>query len=185
MNESIGNNKSSCGTGLEAGLEALLFTYGEPLTLEKAAEFLSVTKEEVAAAADNLEKVLTETNGGLMILKNNDQIQLAAKPAFGNVTQKIIEDEFKEELTPAAIETVAILAYGGPLNKAEIEYIRGINSSYILRSLSLRGLVEKKDKKYSVSFNLLKQIGLASLDELPDYSQYQELIKKFKGTASE
>lgn len=165
---------------VEANLEALLFTYGEPIAIDKIATLLATEKKAVEAALINLESNLGQNNRGLAIIKKEDRVQLVTKSHLDQITQKIIEAEFKEDLTPTAIETLAILAYGGPLHKAEVEYIRGINSSYILRNLLLRGLIEKDDKKYSLSFNCLKQLGLASLNELPDYQQYQELIKQFK-----
>lgn len=165
---------------LEANLEALLFTYGESIAVEKIAELLSTSKEAVEAGLISLENNLNQNNRGLALIKKGGQVQLATKSNLNQLTQKIIEAEFKEELTPAAVEALAILAYGGPLLKSEIEYIRGVNSSYILRNLLMRGLIEKEDKKYSPSFNCLKQLGLASLNELPDYQQYQDLIRKFK-----
>ncbi len=169
---------------LEANLEALLFTYGEPIAIEKIAGLLSTDPKIIKTELINLENSLNQNNRGLMVIKKEGRVQLVTKPDLDQITQKIIEVEFKEELTPAAVETLAILAYGGPLHRAEIEYIRGVNSSYILRNLLMRGLIEKDPpaggKNYSLSFNCLKQLGLASLNELPDYQQYQELIQRFK-----
>lgn len=168
---------------LESALEAVLFLNGEPLEIKRAAELLAVSEEEIALAAANLQQNLTTANRGLILIKNADSLQLTTKPQCSEITQKLAESEFKEELTPAAIEVMAILAYSGPLNRAEIDYVRGVNSSAILRNLSLRGLVEKKDKKHCVSFGFLRQLGLTSAEELPDYQHYQELIKKFRDNA--
>lgn len=169
---------------LEANLEALLFTYGEPVAIEKIAKLLLVEPETIMVALANLENTLSQNSRGLAIIKTEDRVQLVTKSHLNSISQKIIEAECKEDLTPAAIETLAVLAYGGPLLRSEIDYIRGVNSSYILRNLLLRGLIEKdhsaEGKKYRPSFNCLKQLGLASLDKLPDYQQYQDLIKRFK-----
>ena len=85
-------------------------------------------------------------------------------------------------LTPASLETLAIIAYLGPCNRALIEYVRGVNSTFILRSLMIRGLVERKpDPKrmntflYQVSFDFLRHMGLTRQGDLPDYEKYRKL----------
>ena len=164
---------------LEAVLESLLFVSGEPLSVKKLAEIISISEEEIIAAAEKLSQNLNQSERGLVLLKNENTLQLATKPSLANFADKLIEKELKEELSPATVEVLAVLAYGGPLSRAAVEYIRGVNSSYILRNLLMRSLIEKKDGKYQVSFDLLKRLGLASLKGLPDYERYQELISKF------
>ncbi|OGM90620.1 hypothetical protein A3A20_00685 [Candidatus Wolfebacteria bacterium RIFCSPLOWO2_01_FULL_45_19] len=98
----------------------------------------------------------------------------------------MVEEEFQEDLTAAATETLSVVAYAGPISRAQIEYIRGVNSSFILRSLMMRGLIERNsDPKrqnvylYTASFELLKKLGLDSAAKLPDYAKYRALIDQF------
>lgn len=166
---------------LKASLEALLFMYGEPMAISKVAKVLSVSEEEINKL---LKAFNSDLNGnsdrGLMLVQKDDYLQLATKPKFGNILKKVFEKEFKEDLTPSALEIIAILAYSGPLDRAEIEYIRGVNSSHALRNLTLRGLVGRDEKKYSVSFDLLKHLGLSSLKQLPEYEKNKELLDRFR-----
>ena len=92
-----------------------------------------------------------------------------------------MKSEFSEELSRAAIETAAIIAYQGPITRAEIEYVRGVNSSFILRGLLMRGLVERienpKDARsylYRISFDFLKHLGLTKIEDLPQYQEFRQ-----------
>ena len=100
-----------------------------------------------------------------------------------------MKSEFNEELSRAAVETAAIIAYQGPLTRVDIEYVRGVNSSFILRSLMMRGLIERvenpKDARsylYRISFDFLKHLGVVRIEELP---QYEELHKEKMGGLEE
>ena len=170
---------------LIAALEGLLFIYGEPLTLEKAAKFLEIKLNDLEAAATDLENKLKENSRGLQLSRVKNQIQLTTKPDFQKLGEKIIKEEIRENLTPAALETLAIVAYAGPLSRALVDYLRGVNSGYILRNLLVRGLIERQPDPqrpyvflYNVSFDFLKHLGLTKQGDLPEYSQYQEVLKK-------
>ena len=164
---------------LEAKLEAILFMYGEPLSIKMAAKILEINEDSARETIEKLQKQYEERRGGLILTIASDNIQLTTKAVFSDLIQKLLKAELQEELTPAAIETLAILAYAGPLGRSDLEYIRGVNSAYIIRNLMLRGLITKQERKYSVSIELLKNLGLTKLDQLPEYQQYQELIVKF------
>lgn len=163
---------------LTASLEALLFAYGEPLNVEKIAKILKADEEKVKSAIKDLEKKLKEENGGLRLIFQNEAVQLATKPEFSRFLEDFIKEEFRENLTPAALETLSLTAYLGPISRAKIDYFRGVNSSFILRSLLMRGLIERIDSKsrgylYQPSFDLLKHLGLSKSEELPDYEKYK------------
>ncbi len=171
---------------LEAQLEALLFVYGEPVKSETLAEKLGVSYQIVRDAISDLKKSLEAENRGLILMDLNEEVQLATKSNLASLVQKVVKEELDSELTAASLETLSIIAYLSPCTRAEIDYIRGVNSSFILRNLTVRGLVEKKlDSSrangfiYFVSFDFLKHIGLDSTANLPDYEKYKELIKSF------
>ncbi len=163
---------------LTASLEALLFAYGEQLSVKKIAKILNANEEEIKSAIKDFEDKLKEENRGLRLIFQNETIQLATKPEFSRFLEDFIKEEFKENLTPAALETLSLTAYLGPISRAKIDYFRGVNSSFILRGLLMRGLIERVDSKsrgylYQSSFDLLKHLGLSKPEELPNYEKYK------------
>lgn len=177
MEENINNKK------LSAELEALLFIYGEPLEIKKLTKILNIKESELQEALLLLETDLNREERGLSLIQDKNKIQLATKPEFAKLLESITKQEFTELLTPAALETLSIVTYAGPITRADIEYIRGVNSSFILRSLLMRGLVEREaDLKrsnayvYKASFDLLRHLGLSKIEDLPDYQKYKEIV---------
>lgn len=165
-------------------IEAMLFVYGEPLEIKTISEFLEIGEEETKTAISDLKKKLNEDEGGLVLISQGNRVQLATKPEFSALAEKMIKSEFEESLTPAALETLAVIAYLGPVSRPKIDYVRGVNSSYTIRNLMLRGLIERvsEDKSgnaflYQASFDMLKYLGISRVEELPDYGRYRELIE--------
>jgi len=106
---------------------------------------------------------------------------LVSAPENSKYLERLITDDLQEDLTPASLEVLAIIAYKGPISRMEIEEIRGVNSSYTLRNLLIRGLIERRghpqDSRayvYEVSFNFLRKLGLKSIEELPEYNSFIE-----------
>ena len=174
-----------------AKLEALLFYYGEPISRSVVARMLNITKEECSDAVLRFEQMLLQSNErGFLLLHKGDMIQLATKPELKEIGETIVKDEFRESLTPAALETLALVAYLGPTTRATIDYIRGVNSSYSMRSLSMRGLVERGEEKgtsfrYNATQDFLKHMGLSHVRELPEYDRYHTLLETFARTLEE
>lgn len=165
-------------------IEALLFVYGEPMEIKKIAKII---KSESSAAKDALEQLnrqYQDENRGLKLIFSNSQagelVQLATKPEFAPLIESVIKEESKENLTPASLETLSLISYLGPVSRAQIDFYRGVNSSFILRALLIRGLVERfLDSKranmylYQPSFDLLKYLGISKIEELPEYNKYK------------
>lgn len=177
--ENSENNKK-----LQAQLEALLFIYGEPIDIKKMAGILAATEDEIKNGLALLEEELRRDERGLVLIQDKNRVQLVTKPEFSKLLEDITKEEFTEDLTPASLEALSIVAYAGPITRADIEYIRGVNSSFILRSLLMRGLIERSaDPKrpqayiYSASFEFLKKIGLSKSEDLPEYKKYNDLVK--------
>ncbi len=172
---------------LIARLEALLFVYGELLSIKKAAEVLGVKKEEISEAAKQLSDALAVRGSGLTVMVHDDSLQLVTRSEFASLLQTVIKAELNESLTPASLETLAIITYAGPIARAEIDYIRGVNSSYTLRALALRGLVDRETDPqranvylYRPSADLVRHLGITKLDELPDYQRLRGVAEKIK-----
>src|SRR3989344_2420895 len=140
--------------GKLAALEALLFIHGESLQLKKVAAALGAEKEELREALEVLKRELQSDERGLFLLSDapietifsapdweSKKIQLATKPAFSGILEQFVKEELREDLSPASLEALSLIAYLGPVSRSEIDYIRGVNSSFILRNLALRGLI--------------------------------------------
>lgn len=170
---------------MQAKLEAFLFIYGEPVETKKMAKVFGVKEEEVEAGLTQLSEALKNEERGLTLIWDKNRVQLATKPEFSKLLEDITKEEFTGDLTPAALETLSIVSYAGPISRADLEYIRGVNSSFILRNLLMRGLVEREaDPKranafiYTASFEILKKLGLSKTADLPDFEKYSGLVKQ-------
>lgn len=170
-----------------AELEALLFLHGEPLAEKRIRELLELTPEDLAALVGELREELARHERGITLLAHDDKLQLATKPQFSKLLEAFVKEQLTEDLTPASLETLAIVAYFGPIARSRIEYQRGVNSIFILRNLLLRGLVERFPNPerpntylYDVSFEFLKHMGVSKKEDLPEFGKFQELLKNFE-----
>ncbi|MDR3519344.1 MAG: SMC-Scp complex subunit ScpB [Candidatus Pacebacteria bacterium] len=161
---------------LEQKIEAILFFKGEPVSLKKLEDILKVSKEQIDEAILNLKNNLT--NRGIALMEKDTEITLGTTPELSKLIEDLQKEELNKELSKASLETLSIILYKNGASRAEIDYIRGVNSSFTLRALSVRGLVEKtvdtKDNRryiYKPSFELLAFMGVASIEELPDYAE--------------
>lgn len=172
---------------LEQKIEALLFYKNEPLEIKKISNILGVGENEIKESLINLE--LSLKGRGLCLITTADEVSLATSPETRDFIEQIAKDEMRAEIGKAGLETLAIILYNGPVSRREIDYIRGVNSTFILRNLSIRGLVEKEaDKddqrifKYRASLPLLAHLGITNIKELPDF---EELKNKTEQTINE
>jgi segregation and condensation protein B len=169
-----------------ASLEALLFIHGEPLSYKKIQSVLGIEKEELETLINELKTDLESDARGLQLVSDREKIQLATKPEFNGILESFMKEEISEDLSPASLEALSIVAYLGPISRARLEYLRGVNSIVILRSLMIRGLVERfPDPEHPASFlyrgtfDLMKHLGIKEKEGLPDFEKFQELLKVF------
>lgn len=175
-----------------AKLEALLFAYGEPMARARVRKTLGIDDAALAAALTGLREALAAESRGLMLLEDGESVQLVTKPALQGLLADLVKAEFEGELTPAALETVSIVSYAGPLTRAEVEFIRGVNSSFILRALAIRGLVDRAPHPsrpnvlvYNPSMEFLRHVGVSAPEALPDRARYQDLIRRMREATSD
>lgn len=169
-------------------LESLLFHYGDPISVKRVASMLKMRDKECEELVLLFQVKLQEDPfRGLMVMRNGEEIQFVTKPEYQHVGGKIVEEEFKEQLTPAALETLSLIAYLGPISRPTIDYIRGVNSGFIVRNLLMRGLVEraqgterKNTYEYSVTFDFLKHMGIGNISELPEYEKYKKIFGDYE-----
>jgi len=163
-------------------IEAVLFVSGEAITIKKLCEVCSVGKEDVEQAVSQLKDRLLGT--GLKILQKEDLVSLVTAPEATSAVETFIKEEVIGELSKAGLETLTIVAYQHPVSRSQVDYIRGVNSSFTLRNLIMRGLVERIENKqvgstgspqatrgylYRPTIEFMKFLGITSLTQLPEY----------------
>ncbi len=169
---------------LDAQIEAILFFKGEPMALKKLAEILAVHEDTLGEAIGILEEKLT--GRGLTLIKNDGEIMLGTAKEASEIIETIKKDELSRDLGKAGVETLSIILYQGPISRPDIDYIRGVNSSFILRNLMVRGLVERvsnpNDSRgflYKPTFDLLSHLGISSIEELPEFETMKTKVEAF------
>lgn len=177
---------------LEQKLEAILFWKGEPISFKKLEDIFSssskasegqekVGREEIVEAVVRLKESLA--NRGIVLMENGEEIVLATAPEMSSLIEELQKEELNKNLSKSALETLSIVLYKNGATRSLIDYVRGVNSSFTLRALSIRGLVEKipdpKDNRkyiYKPSFELLSFMGVKNVEELPDFNEVNNSI---------
>ncbi len=156
----------------EAQLEALLFVAERPLGRRELATLTGASAETINARLGDLEVSLAER--GIRVLVDRDRVALVTSPDAGLLIGRYVGRE-PARLSPATLETLAIVAYRQPVTKAGIERVRGVDAEYAIRSLLHRRLVVELGRAdapgrpilYGTSVDFLERFGLLSLDDLP------------------
>lgn len=168
-------------------LEAILFFKAEPIKKTALMKLLDQNEASFSESLETLGKRLK--NGATTLVVTDDEVALVLAPEFDELIESIRKDEMKRDIGKAGAETLAIVMYRGPVTRAEIDRIRGVNSSYILRNLEVRGLVERKSGKrqneFSITTELLRHLGIGEKTEMPDYAKVLNALERFKESQDE
>jgi segregation and condensation protein B len=159
-------------TELPALIEALLLVAPEPATLRDLAHAAGVS---VSVVDETLRAMQRNASRGWVIVRHKETVHLASAPRFAGHVRRFLGLEREAKLSAAALETLALIAYRQPVTRAEVEALRGVDSSGVLATLHARGLVEIAGRlptvgnpnQYVTSAEFLRQFGLASLSDLP------------------
>lgn len=169
---------------LEAKIEAILFFKNQAMSLTKLAEITESSKEEVEEALTQLETMFT--GRGICLVRDTKNVSLATAPGASELITSLQKDELSADIGKAGLETLSIILYKGPVAKRDIDYIRGVNSSYIIRNLLVRGLVERDSSTgaqgfvYKPTLELLQYLGIARIEDLPEYEKNNETLDGFQ-----
>ncbi len=170
---------------LSSQIEAILFYKAEPLTLKRLAQILKREEEEIRVAIRELREDLRDR--GLSLIEWEDEVTLGTSKEISTLIETLSKEELTKDLGKAGLETLSTILYQGPLSRAEIDYIRGVNSQFILRNLLVRGLIERvenpKDQRsflYKPTIELLSYLGVSKITDLPDYEAVRRDIENFK-----
>jgi segregation and condensation protein B len=166
-------------------IEAVLFFKGEPVSKSALARMLEVSSEELSGGLEHFKEAIS--GRGVKVIENGDFTSLGTAPEVGEIIERLSKEELEKDLSKASVETLSIILYQGPVGRNEIDFIRGVNSAFILRNLLIKGLIEKtvhpQDRRtflYSASTDLLSHLGITSLGDLPEFEEVRGRIKTFK-----
>jgi segregation and condensation protein B len=154
-------------------LQAILFVAPGPASVEQLAAATETSQRDVKTALKALATSLKDT--GLRLTELDGQYRLVTAPEAADDVRRLLQAEANSDLTKPALETLAIIAYKGPLTKTAIEQIRGVASDTMVRNLLARDLITEAGKSsepgrpvlYAISHTFLQHFGLASLQDLP------------------
>lgn len=163
---------------VKAIIEGLLFLKGsDGLSYQELKEIINIDDDdELKKSIKELyNDYLNNTNRGIQLELLGEKFKLTTKPEHLNYYKKLVTEEQESNLTQAALETLAIIAYNEPITRIEIDEIRGVNSSYLIRKLLIKGLIQEvgraetagRPRQYGITNTFLDYFGLNSINDLP------------------
>ena len=170
---------------MKAVVEGLLFLVGdEGLTIEDISNIIEKSAEETEEIVKELINDYENESRGIQIEYLGNHYKLTTKPIHKEYYKKLTITEENSELSQASLETLAIIAYNAPITRVDIDNIRGVNSTFVIRKLLLKGLIEEvgksdapgRPKLYNVTQNFLDYFGLGSINELPTIEAPEEVV---------
>ncbi len=167
---------------LSQNIEGVLFYKATPMKKNALCKLFSVSTEELETALYILAEYLEK--GALRLIQTETDVQLVTAPELDPLMESVRKDEIRRDIGKAGAETLAIVLYTGPVSRAEIDRVRGVNSSFILRNLLVRGLVEKTQEGSIPMFiatpTLLSHLGITHVSQLPNYAQTLDTLEAFE-----
>lgn len=160
---------------LKSAVEAILFACGEPVSVDRLAEVLETDEQTVHYVCRELAEALHDNERGITLVKVDDKYQLCTVDKFAPQIRAMLDIRRNTPLSPAAMETLAVVAYNEPVTKNFIERVRGVDCSGVVSSLVVKGLIEEcgrlevpgRPMLYKTTLQFLRCFGLESLDNLP------------------
>jgi segregation and condensation protein B len=167
---------------LDILLEGLLFYKSQPLKKAYIAKQFAVSDEDLRTTLDTLRTRLEA--GAIRLLETEGEIELVTAPTLAPFIEELRKQDIKSDIGKAGAETLAIILYRGPIARSDIDRVRGVNSSFILRNLLIRGLIERGEKKgsgylFQVTPSLLAHLGATRKEDLTDFARITDALENF------
>lgn len=160
-------------------IEAVLFAAAKPIKLSELRKHLDLSEEVVREAIDDIAVRFNSETSGVHLIEHHGAVQFVSNAGAGEEVAKFLKKEASGPLTRPSLETLTIIAYRGPITKPEIELIRGVNCSLILRNLLIRGFIqeemdtERLQPVYTLTHEFLQAIGTNRQEDLPEYEAFR------------
>jgi segregation and condensation protein B len=162
-------------------VESLLFISGEPMDFKKLGKLIGESDAGVKEICLRLSDEYGNRESGIRIMANEDSVQMVTAKENSEAVDNFLKMDIEGDLSRSALETISIIAYRGPMTRSEIEEIRGVNCSFTLRQLAIRGLVERVDNPsdsrsylYKISLDFQRHMGMEKIEDLPRYKELRE-----------
>ena len=160
---------------LMPAFEAVLFSGGEPLSIERFSQVFDISPERVVEVMEALSKKLNANDKGVELVRMENTYQLATKKDYAGYIKKMFDIKRRTPLSPAALEVLAVVAYNQPVTKSFIEQVRGVDCSGVVTTLVEKGLIEERGRLelpgkpllYGTTKNFLRSFNISDLSELP------------------
>jgi segregation and condensation protein B len=167
---------------LENLIEAVLFFKGGAVSVKELSTSIGVSESEIETYAESLRMSLE--GRGVRLVREGNMLALATSPSAHELIEKMRREELEGPLGKAGLETLAVVIFRGPLSRSDIEYVRGVNCTSILRSLLIRGLIERVDNPtdkrgflYRATPDLPAFFGVGTISELPQFAETRAQIE--------
>ncbi len=174
---------------LDILIEGLLFYKATPLKKAALEKQFAVDTATLSTAIAALHQRLEA--GATRLIETDTDIELVTAPSLAPFIEALRKADVKSDIGKAGAETLAIILYRGPISRSEIDRVRGVNSSFILRNLLIRGLVERSAEKkgsgylFSVTPALFAHLGVSRKDELADFAKITDALENFEANLTE
>lgn len=160
---------------LKSAVEAILFTAGDSVEINRIGKVLGAEPWEVRKAAEELSREYEEQGRGIRLVRLEEKLQMVSAPEYNDAVNRTLEKRSQPKLSPTALEVLSIVAYYQPVTRAYIEQLRGADSSYTVALLSERGLIAPcgrleapgRPMLFGTTEQFLRVMGISSLEELP------------------
>lgn len=172
---------------LHAHIEGLLFALGKPLSRAELIKLLGVEAVQLESALDHLRN---EQGRGIVLVDDGTTVELRTAPMVATLIERVRREEQGRDIGRAGLEVLAAIMYRGPLSRSDIDFIRGVNSSQTIRTLTTRGLIrrvqnEKGSFQYEATTETLAEMGATHVRDLPAYDatrvKLSELEEAYRG----
>lgn len=172
---------------LDQSIEAVLFYKAGPVKKQTLAKTLETDEDALEKSLAVLRQRLQ--GGATALVSTDEEVALVVAPEHDALIEGIRKDELRRDIGKAGAETLAIVLYQSPITRTEIDRVRGVNSSYILRALESRGLVERRQGKrqgeYVPTTELMRHLGIREKTEMPEYANVMNALEAFLRTTRE
>ncbi|NMA86180.1 MAG: SMC-Scp complex subunit ScpB [Tissierellia bacterium] len=168
---------------IKAIIEALLFIWGDPLSIKDISKILETNKNQIEEILEEMQDDFNYNRRGIKIIRIDNKYQLCTRPEHYPWISKLTQQKGSKTLSTAALETLSIIAYKQPITKNEIEGIRGVRCDKAIETLINRDLIEEKGRLertgrpiiYGTTDEFLKYFGLEDLEDLPELKDFTQL----------
>jgi segregation and condensation protein B len=168
-------------------IECILFAAGDPISIRELSEMIEIDDKRVRRIIEDMNNFYNDSSRGLYIVEFNNKFQLSTKPEYGSYVKKLIKPEGRQNLSQAAMETLAIVSYRQPITRIDIDELRGVRSDRAIATLLEKGLIKEAGRMdtvgrpilYGTTEDFLKYFGFKNIKELPELIEFNmEIVEE-------